>query len=79
MASPAPLVSVVTPTWQRHEWLLERCIASVQAQTYPLIEHVIVCDGPDPGLGPLVKDAYQFSRGSPTARWPATAASQTMR
>ncbi len=62
MASPAPLVSVVSPTWQRHEWLLERCIASVQAQTYPLIEHVIVCDGPDPGLASLVKDAYQFSR-----------------
>jgi glycosyltransferase involved in cell wall biosynthesis len=45
-----PLVSVVTPTWQRHERLLNRCIPSVQAQTYQQVEHVIVSDGPDAAL-----------------------------
>lgn len=45
-----PLVSVITPTWNRHELLLNRCIPSVQVQTYPRVEHVIVSDGPDPGL-----------------------------
>jgi cellulose synthase/poly-beta-1,6-N-acetylglucosamine synthase-like glycosyltransferase len=45
-----PLVSVVTPTWQRHERLLNRCIPSVQAQTYQNIEHIIISDGPDPEL-----------------------------
>lgn len=45
-----PLVSIITPTWGRHERLLNRCIPSVQAQTYPRVEHVIVSDGPDPEL-----------------------------
>jgi hypothetical protein len=45
-----PLVSVVTPTWQRHDFLLDRCIPSVQAQDYPAVEHVIVSDGPDETL-----------------------------
>ena len=46
----APLVSVITPTWQRHEKLLNRCVPSVQAQTWPAVEHVVVSDGPDPDL-----------------------------
>jgi len=41
------LVSVITPTWQRHEVLMDRCVQSVFAQTYPAIEHVVVSDGPD--------------------------------
>jgi GT2 family glycosyltransferase len=41
-----PLVSVITPTWQRHELLLE-AIENVRQQTYRPIEHVIVSDGPD--------------------------------
>jgi glycosyltransferase involved in cell wall biosynthesis len=45
-----PLVSVITPTWGRHEQLLNRCIPSVQAQTYRNTEHVIVSDGPDSQL-----------------------------
>lgn len=45
-----PIVSVITPTWNRNSLLLERCIPSVEAQTYPYIEHVIVSDGPDPAL-----------------------------
>jgi glycosyltransferase involved in cell wall biosynthesis len=45
-----PLVSVVTPTWQRHDLLLTRCLPSVQAQDHPAVEHVIVSDGPDENL-----------------------------
>jgi glycosyltransferase involved in cell wall biosynthesis len=44
------LVSVITPTWQRHSLLFERCMASVRAQTWPKVEHVIVSDGPDLAL-----------------------------
>lgn len=46
-------VSVVTPTWQRHELLLERCIPSVAAQTLQ-VEHVIASDGPDLELRKLL-------------------------
>jgi glycosyltransferase involved in cell wall biosynthesis len=49
-----PLISVITPTWQRHDALLNRCIPSVQAQAYPRVEHVIVSDGPDPALRELI-------------------------
>ena len=45
-----PLVSVITPTWQRHDLLLGRCIPSVAAQTYRPLEHVVVSDGPDEDL-----------------------------
>ena len=41
-----PLVTVITPTWNRPEQLFNRCIPSVAAQTYPNIEHVVVHDGP---------------------------------
>ena len=44
------LVSVITPTWQRHDMLLDRCMPSVQAQDYLKVQHVIVSDGPDPEL-----------------------------
>jgi cellulose synthase/poly-beta-1,6-N-acetylglucosamine synthase-like glycosyltransferase len=52
--SADPLVSVITPTWQRHELLLSRCIPSVQAQTYPNVEHLIISDGPDPELAEIL-------------------------
>lgn len=48
--SDLPLVSVITSTWHRHELLLNRCIPSVDQQTYPAVEHIIVSDGPDPEL-----------------------------
>jgi glycosyltransferase involved in cell wall biosynthesis len=41
------VISVVTPTWGRHQLLLERCMPSVLNQTWPEVEHVIVSDGPD--------------------------------
>lgn len=45
-----PKVTVITPTWQRHELLLSRCIPSVQAQDYPDKEHLVISDGHDPVL-----------------------------
>lgn len=44
------LVSVITPTWKRNKLLLERCIPSIQKQTYQNFEHIIVSDGEDPDL-----------------------------
>jgi len=43
-------VSVITPTWQRHDLLLTRCVPSVAAQSYAAVEHVVISDGPDPEL-----------------------------
>jgi len=45
-----PLVTILTPTWRRHDLLLTRCIPSVAAQGYPEVEHLIISDGPDPEL-----------------------------
>jgi glycosyltransferase involved in cell wall biosynthesis len=44
-------VSVITPTWQRHDLLLDRCIPSVVAQDFDgEVEHIVISDGPDPAL-----------------------------
>lgn len=48
-----PLVSVITPTWQRAE-LLRGCIENVRAQVYRPLEHVVVSDGPEPIADELV-------------------------
>jgi glycosyltransferase involved in cell wall biosynthesis len=48
------LISVITPTWQRHELLMSRCVDSVYTQTWPEIEHVIVSDGPDRELADIL-------------------------
>lgn len=45
-----PLVSVITPTQNRHDVLINRCIPSICMQTYPRLEHIVVSDGPDPAL-----------------------------
>jgi glycosyltransferase involved in cell wall biosynthesis len=63
---------VITPTWRRHDVLLGRCVPSVQAQTWQRFEHVIVSDGPDPGLAarewpPGVR--YLELPEHPDARW----------
>lgn len=41
------MISVITPTWQRHQLLMERCIPSVYGQSTAEVEHIIVSDGPD--------------------------------
>lgn len=49
-----PLLSVITPTWQRPE-LLAETVAHLREQTYRPMEHVIVSDGPDSALAREVK------------------------
>lgn len=53
VVSDKPVISVITATWQRHIQLFNRCIPSVERQTYPNVEHIIVSDGPDPQLSYL--------------------------
>lgn len=45
-----PVVTVISPTWRRHDLLLDRCIPSVQAQGYLWTEHLVISDGPDEAL-----------------------------
>jgi len=68
-----PLVTVVTPTWQRHDLLLNRCVPAVAAQDYPALEHVVVSDGPDEVLrekfaGLDVRFA-ELAEHPPAAQW----------
>lgn len=70
------LVSVITSTYMRNELLFERCVPSVQAQTYPNIEHLIVSDGPDDkllehfgGYGIDQKGALYFATGRHYEDW----------
>jgi GT2 family glycosyltransferase len=49
MTERRKLVSILTPTWQRHDLLL-RAVENVRAQTYRPLEHVVVSDGPDDDL-----------------------------
>lgn len=56
-----PLVSVITPTWQRPKLLLE-AMENVRQQTYRPIEHVIISDGPDHGLRTQVTYTAQACR-----------------
>lgn len=62
MASEAPLVSVLTPSFNQGRFIAD-CIASVQNQTYAHIEH-IVCDGAS-------TDGTQaiLSAAPPSVRW----------
>lgn len=43
-----PLVTVVTSSWQRPTTVVAHAVASVERQTYPDIEHLVVIDGDDP-------------------------------
>ena len=45
MTPTPPLVSIVIPTWQRTELLLET-LDHIQEQTYKNVEVIIVSDGP---------------------------------
>jgi len=48
------LVSVITPTWQRHHLLLQRAIPSVRTQSHTRIQHIVCSDGPDETLQDLL-------------------------
>src|SRR5262245_12048180 len=53
-----PLVSVLTPTWQRPE-LLAGAIENVREQTYRPLEHVVISDGPDLGFDARMGDQFR--------------------
>jgi len=57
-----PLCAVITPTWHRHQYLLDRAIPSVQAQQYTNHQHIIVSDGPDPGLAEKLTSSLLLDR-----------------
>ena len=44
-----PMISVIIPTLNRPELLLERALKSAFGQTHPNLEVLVVVDGPDPG------------------------------
>ena len=48
-------VTIVIPTWQRHELLLE-CLNNIETQTYPHKEILIVSDGKDE----LLRSQFKF-------------------
>ncbi len=56
-----PLVSVITPTYNMGD-RLPACVASVSAQTYPHVEHVVVDGGSSDGT-------VGFLRSQPAVRW----------
>jgi glycosyltransferase involved in cell wall biosynthesis len=57
-----PLVTVVTSTWQRPQTLLTSAIASIDRQTYPEVEHMVVIDGNDPAtIEMLIDVGYTWS------------------
>lgn len=58
MNQELPLVSIVTPTWNREELLLA-AIRSVQAQTYTNWEMLIVDDGSNDNTVALVKEIHR--------------------
>jgi glycosyltransferase involved in cell wall biosynthesis len=43
-----PLVSVIIPTFNRPQLLIERALSSALGQNYPNLEVLVVMDGPDP-------------------------------
>jgi glycosyltransferase involved in cell wall biosynthesis len=59
-----PWCSIITPTWNRHDLLFDRCIPSVQAQSYPRVEHIVASDGPDPELSARLHPAGPDSRSN---------------
>lgn len=52
-----PLVTVVTATWGRPNVVRKHAIPSVECQTYPNIEHIVVVDGVDPVMNRSLLDA----------------------
>lgn len=59
-----PLVSIVTPTYQRAN-RLEGTLRSIAAQSYPRVEHIVVDGGSDDGTLELLR-RYEASHG---IRW----------
>jgi Glycosyl transferase family 2 len=73
-AVPAPVVSVIVPTFQRREYVL-RAVKSALAQTFEDFELIVVDDGSTDGTGealggldPRIRYEWQENRGVAAAR-----------
>ena len=53
-----PLVTVITPTFNRADILLERAVKSCKEQTYKNIEHLIIGDGCTDDTEKKIRDLY---------------------
>ena len=60
MSTP-PEITVITPTWQRHGFLLDRCVPSVLNQDTG-VTHLVISDGPDPELRERMALGRQLQR-----------------
>jgi len=49
------LVSVILPTWQRHQLLFNRALPSVWEQVHTDLQVIVCSDGPDPVLRKLIE------------------------
>lgn len=71
------MITVITPTWQRHDLLTSRCLPSVAAQEDcpEPVQHVVVSDGPDPQLRELLAGNWpdvtyaELGDHDPAIRW----------
>jgi len=59
MNPAAPQFSIITPTWNRLDGRLQRCVRSVAAQTWRDFEHVVVDDGSKDGTAEWVRDTAE--------------------
>jgi glycosyltransferase involved in cell wall biosynthesis len=73
MSAPDPLVSIITPTFNRAGYIGET-IDSILAQDYPRIEHIVVDDGSGDGTrellacyGNKIRVIAQANQGEPVA------------
>ena len=58
-ASRPPLVSVLTPSFNQADWLLDN-LRSVARQTYPSIEHLVMDGGSNDGSQQLLREWGEF-------------------
>jgi glycosyltransferase involved in cell wall biosynthesis len=64
VTADSPLVSIVTPTFERAE-LLKHTLASIRLQTYPAIEHIVIDGGSTDRTVELLRQA----QGKHSLRW----------
>lgn len=57
-----PKFSLITPTWNRADGRLSRCLESVYTQTYRDFEHVVVDDGSDDGTESLCTQLVESTK-----------------